>query len=207
MASTAQSGPSPETRQSNFEQGVAISLHLWLSLTIAVQNNWGGPDSADKRDWLAGVVSDMYPSFPSIAKLQAQGKKIPDDPTLEDVEETLVQVMWDEFEAHVDDESERQVAERIVKCHTACVEGDFSLIEELRSRWLDTKGKKIVVAEKVAADQDTDWEDDDEDDDGDDDVEMGGTGEDAPGLVAVVKEKPAPEIDEDGFEKVVRRKR
>ncbi|KAI1309266.1 Pre-rRNA-processing protein TSR2-domain-containing protein [Xylaria venustula] len=219
MASSSTEGPSPESRQQQFEQGVAISLHLWQSLTIAVQNNWGGPDSSDKRDWLAGVIVDMFPSFVDLAtaaatptnpaaqnSTQPQAKKLPEEPIVDEVEETLLQVMFDEFEANVDDQSEAEVADRIMKCRSQCAEGNFTLVEELRARWLDTKGKKVVAQAAADPDQDTDWEsgsDDDEDDD-DNDVEM----DDAPALVPVApKEKPQPEIDEDGFEKVTRKKR
>ncbi|GAW13872.1 hypothetical protein ANO14919_032630 [Xylariales sp. No.14919] len=223
MAFISMGGPSPETRQQQFEQSVAISLHLWQSLTIAVQNNWGGPDSSDKRDWLAGVIVDMFPSFVELAAVaiastantpsqngtKSQSKKLPDEPIVEDVEETLLQVMFDEFEANVDDQSEAEVADRIMKCRAQCAVGDFALVEELRARWLETKGKKVVAQAAADQDQDTDWEsgsDDDEDDDenGDPDVDMN----DAPALVPVApREKPQPEIDEDGFEKVSRRKR
>ncbi|KAI1758070.1 Pre-rRNA-processing protein TSR2-domain-containing protein [Xylaria castorea] len=220
-SSSSAEGPSPEIRQQQFEQSVAISLHLWQSLTIAVQNNWGGPDSSDKRDWLAGVIVDLFPSFVDLAaasattnapsqssSTQPQSKKLPDEPVAEDVEETLLQVMFDEFEANVDDQSEAEVADRIMKCRTQCAAGHFALVEELRARWLDTKGKKVVAQAAADPDQDTDWEsgsdDDDDDESGNADVDM----DDAPALVSVApKEKPQPEIDEDGFEKVLRRKR
>ncbi|KAI1112215.1 Pre-rRNA-processing protein TSR2-domain-containing protein [Nemania sp. NC0429] len=231
MASSSAEGPSPETRQQQFEQGVAISLHLWQSLTIAVQNNWGGPDSSDKRDWLAGVIVDMFPSFVDLAAAAATippttngpsqnnantntttttttKKQLPDEPIAEDIEETLLQVMFDEFEANVDDQSEAQVADRIMKCRAQCAVGDFALVGELRARWLEAKGKKVVAQVAADQDQDTDWDsgsdDDDDDNDGDGDVDM----DDAPALVPVApKQKPQPEIDEDGFETVSRRRR
>ncbi len=196
-----------------------------------MQNNWGGPDSSDKRDWLAGVIVDMFPSFVDLAGAAAaaaaaataastanppsqnnpkpQGKKLPDEPVTEDIEETLLQVMFDEFEANVDDQSEAEVADRIMKCRTQCAVGNFALVEELRARWLDTKGKKVVAQVAADPDQDTDWEsgsddEDDDDENGNDDIDM----DDAPALVPVApKEKPQPDIDEDGFEKVSRRRR
>ncbi|KAI1163963.1 hypothetical protein F5B18DRAFT_617130 [Nemania serpens] len=137
-------------------------------------------------------------------------KQLPEEPIAEDVEEMLLQVMFDEFEANVDDQSEAQVADRIMKCRTRCAVGDFALVEELRARWLETKGKKVVAQVAADQDQDTDWDsesDDDDDDDGngDGDVDM----DDAPALVpaAAPKQKPQPEIDEDGFETVSRRRR
>ncbi|KAI1079952.1 pre-rRNA-processing protein TSR2 [Whalleya microplaca] len=224
-SSPSQAEPSPETRQAQFEQGVAISLHLWLSLTIAVQNNWGGPSSADKRDWFAGAVADMFPSFVELSRVapppnpqsqtatqtatQTRTPKPKPEPQVEDVEATLLQVMWDEFEANVDDESEREVAARVVALRAQCAAGRFDGVEDLRRRWLATRGKTVQVEERAGGDQETDWEsaddddDDDDDEDGGEDVEMG----DAPALVAVAREKPPIEVDEDGFTKVTRKKR
>ena len=192
-----------------------------------MQNHWGGPDSSDKRDWLAGVVVDMFPSFVDLAAAESaatstptsstnnntaaqnstKAGKLPEEPIAEEIEETLLQVMFDEFEANVDDQSEAEVADRIMKCRTQCAAGNFTLVEELRARWLDAKGKKIVAQAAADPDQETDSEsgsDDDEDDDGNNDVDM----DDAPALVPVApREKSQPEIDEDGFETVSRRRR
>ncbi|KAL7622364.1 rRNA accumulation- protein [Parahypoxylon ruwenzoriense] len=211
MASSSQAEPSPETRQLQFEQGVAISLHLWLSLTVAVQNSLGGPSSEDKRDWFAGAVVEMFPSFVDLAKPPRKpSQKPPQEPDGDDVEATLLQVMWDEFETNVDDESEIEVADRILKVRTQCASGNFDMVEDLRRRWLATKGKTVTV-QVADGDQETDWEsaDDDDDDDDDDDGEDEGDVEmsEAPALVAVPKERPPPEVDEDGFTKVTRKKR
>ncbi|KAI5866099.1 pre-rRNA-processing protein TSR2 [Durotheca rogersii] len=228
-SSSVQAGPSPETRQLQFEQGVAISLHLWLSLTVAVQNNLGGPASADKRDWFAGAVVEMFPSFVDLAQASqppqpqppssstarqpplpppssAQKKGPPRDPEAEDVEATLLQVMWDEFETNVDDESEVEVADRILRVRAQCAAGRFDLVEDLRRRWLATRGKSVAVQVTDGGDQETDWEsadDDDDDDDDGEDIEMS----EAPPLVAVPRERTPPEVDGDGFTKVTRKKR
>ena len=39
-------------------------LSNWSALCLAVQNSWGGPESAEKRDWFAGAVSDLIASKP-----------------------------------------------------------------------------------------------------------------------------------------------
>ncbi|KAI1769420.1 pre-rRNA-processing protein TSR2 [Hypoxylon sp. FL1150] len=211
MASS-QADPSPETRQEQFEQGVAISLHLWLSLTVAVQSNLGGPSSEDKRDWFAGAVVDMFPSFVDLAKPRepsSQKEPVPRDPEADDVEATLLQVMWDEFETNVDDDSEVEVAERIMKARAQCAAGSFEFVEDLRRRWLATKGKTVHVQVADGGDQETDWESDDDDDDDDEGSEEDGDVQmdEAPALVAAPKERPPREVDEDGFTKVTRKKR
>ncbi|KAJ1338371.1 pre-rRNA-processing protein TSR2 [Microdochium nivale] len=223
MASTE---PSPEVRQNNFEQGVAMTLHLWPALSLAVQNNWGDGDAADKRDWLAGVIVDMFPSFidlakkpstststttststsatPAAAKSQsAVAAAVQEEPDLEDIETTLLQVMLDEFDVNVDDDTGFETAETVMRVRAQCAKGNFDEANSLRRRWEAGKGKKIVMQQAADQDQDTDWEsDDDDDDDGDSDVDMS----EAPALARVPKEKAEPEVDDDGFTKVTRKR-
>ncbi|KAM5346615.1 hypothetical protein ACJ41O_009620 [Fusarium nematophilum] len=209
MASSeaAQLPPAAE-RQSEFEQAVAYALHLWPALTLSVQNNWGGPDSADKRDWFAGAVVELFPEFTDTPPAQAnKNASAPEEPELEDVETVLLQVMIDEFEVNVDDDSGTEVAGNIIRARAGCAIGKFEEVQALRTRWMNRKGTKVDALFKKAddADQDTDWESDDsdEDDEGGADVEM----DEAPPLVSVPKEKPQPEVDEDGFTMVTKKKR
>ncbi|RSL49082.1 hypothetical protein CEP53_009286 [Fusarium sp. AF-6] len=209
MASSepAQLPPAAE-RQSEFEQAVAYALHLWPALTLSVQNGWGGPDSADKRDWFAGAVVDLFPEFTDAPPAQNdKNAKVPEEPDLEDVETVLLQVMVDEFEVNVDDDSGTEVASNIIRARMGCAVGKFDDVQALRTRWLNLKGTKVDQMFKKAedADQDTDWEsdDDDEDDEGGADVEM----DEAPALVSAPKEKPQPQVDEDGFTMVTKKKR
>ena len=49
----------------------------------------------------------MFPSFVDLAKPRKPSQKQPPhEPDTEDIEATLLQVMWDEFETNVDDDSE-----------------------------------------------------------------------------------------------------
>ncbi|KAL1871185.1 hypothetical protein VTK73DRAFT_2236 [Phialemonium thermophilum] len=196
---------SPATRQSNFEQGVALALHLWPDLTLAVQNHWGGPDSEDKRDWFAGAVVDLFPdlSKPSTAAAPSQ-----DEPDTAYVEEFLLQVMVDEFEVNVDDDSSLEVAEQIIRVRNGCVNGNFEEVDTLRRRFESRKGSKVSFQkgedeEVEASDWDTDEEEDGDDDASDGDVEMG----DAPPREPAKKERQEPHVDEDGFTTVTRKKR
>jgi pre-rRNA-processing protein TSR2 len=230
--------PTPDQRQHAFEQSVATALHLWPALTLAVQSGWGGPDSADKRAWFAGALVDAFPTIPAhlLARQrpsqQQQQQQQPttttttrnnnndqennedDDnqvPDEEYVEIMLLQVMQDEFEVTVEDDSAADVAERIVRLWGKCLAGDLSEAEQLVERWQSSRGKGAAAAAAgqftrgTDPDQEVDgdeWEDDDDDDEDEDDV-MG----EAPALVEASKEKPPPEVDEDGFTKVTRRKR
>lgn len=131
----------------------------------------------------------------------------------EDLEDVLVQVMNDEFDVVVDDESAAGVAGMIVGLREKVARGDFGEVREL---WRDWEGKKAgkgmgnfrgvgdVEPELDGDEGEEDSEDDDEDGDGD--AEMG----DAPGLVSVAsrpRERVEPEVDEDGFTKVAGRKK
>lgn len=183
--------------QAKFEIGIALALHSWPALTIAVQNQWGGHNSADKRDWLAGAIAQLFESNP-----ETDG---------EDVADVLLQVMEDEFEAVVEDDSEIPVAATIMKIRVETSEGNFSTVNQMYEKW-EEKGDAEAPAVKVQSQSDdedsVDGEDWDEDGDGDGygDTEMA----DAPavaGNAAPKKEKPPPEVDEDGFTKVVGKKR
>lgn len=211
---------SPATRQSNFEQGVGFSLHLWPALALAVQNSWGGPDSSDKRDWFAGAVVELFPDLVDLAKPpRPNHKPAPrQEPELEDVETTLLQVMLDEFDVNVDDDSGFEVAQQIVRLRTQCAKGQFDEVDGLRRRWQGSKGQKVAIKEAVEADQDTDWEsadeeDGDDDDEDDDDYSHNHSQgrdvdtDEAPPLAQIPRDKPSLEVDEDGFTKVTRKKR
>lgn len=211
------------TCQTQFEQGVAIALHLWPALSLAVQNNWGGPDSADKRDWFAGAIVDLFPDLNKVLAPQqsaeqqqqqtAQKKTTNNDdheeateePDQLDIETVLLQVMLDEFEVNVDDDSAFEVAEQILRVRLGCLKGKFDEVDALRRRFEGKSGGKNVVFKKAEdQDDDTDWDTDDDEEDGDSDEEMG----EAPALVPTQpKEKVEPEVDEDGFTKVVGKKR
>jgi pre-rRNA-processing protein TSR2 len=112
--------------------------------------------------------------------------------------------MLDEFEVNVDDESGFEVAEQIVRLRKNCGKGDFEEVQEMKRRW-DSKGGKQDVGkmfEKRERNEEDDETDGSEDED-DEDVEM----DEAPELVTVRKEPVVPEVDEDGFTKVTKKKR
>lgn len=177
-----------------------------------MQNNWGGPDSADKRDWFAGQVVEQFPSFASSASTAStstttngskaqQEASADEEPDAEYIEELLLQVMLDEFEVNVDDESGFDVATDIVRLRTQCGKGNFEEVDRLLARWESRKGAKVVMKQGEDQDNDTDW--DDTDGEEDDDEEM----DEAPALVAAPKkEKKEPEVDEDGFTMVSKKR-
>ena len=184
-----------ETKRAKFDLAISLCLAFWPTLTDAVNNEWGGPDSADKRDWLAGVISDLFP-----ADSPANGADEADDI---DIANVLLQVMQDEFELDVQDESDLVVARQIMQLKQECDEGNFSNVDALYATWQQkqSRGGDKRKVQVVEGDQDTDASEEEEDDG---DVEM----DEAPSLVPAPKPRTEPEIDEEGFTKVVgRRKR
>lgn len=175
--------------QSTFDSGIWYTLSLWPALSVAVSNNWGGPDSAGKRDWFAGAVSDLFDERP--------------DTDVLDLESVLLQVMQDEFDVNVEDESEIPVAAEIMKLRKEIFdEGNMAGVEDVKSRFEARGGRtesvNVIDNRKDEAGDDIESSDDEEDED----VEMGEAS--APQLV---RAKPEPEIDEDGFQTVVGKKR
>ncbi|KAG6036825.1 hypothetical protein E4U41_005481 [Claviceps citrina] len=202
--------PTAAERQSNFEQAVAYSLHLWPALTLAVQNGWGGPDSVDKRDWFAGATVDLFPAFTDAA--QGRQTSNAEEPDLEYVETFLLQVMIDEFDVNTDDDSGLEVAGNIIRARAQCAIGQFDEVKKLAERFRNLTGSNVAKMFKQAddADQETDWEsedDEDEDGDGDGDEDVKGRADVDMADALAPRAKPAPEVDEDGFTKVTNKRR
>lgn len=183
--------------QAKFDLSIALALSAWPALTLAVQSSWGGPESSAKRDWFAGAISDLIAATP--------------DADVDFLEEFLLQVMNDEFDAVLEDGSAEEVAIRILALQKSTSQGNFEVVNEMFKFWeeRESRGESVKFLEGVEEQDETDSDSDDmdqeEEDEGNDeaDVEM----EDAPELVKIPKEKPSPEVDEDGFTKVITRKK
>lgn len=105
-------------------------------------------------------------------------------------------MMLDEFEVAVDDDSAYDVAERIMRIRTQCERGDFKEVVEMREEWQRRGGREMGVSGLRVEEESGEEESEEEED-----VEMG-EAETAP------RERREPEIDEEGFQTVVgRRKR
>jgi pre-rRNA-processing protein TSR2 len=166
--------------------GISLILANWQALTVAVQNDWGGNESSDKRDWFAGAISELF-----IANPATDGQ---------DVEDVLVQVMEDEFEVELDDDSEVMIAAGIMQIREETRDGFFGTVDKLWEQWNSRKPQVVKAVQAGPASESGDSIDDEDDED--EDVEMA----DAP-APARTREKIAPEIDEDGFTKVVSKKK
>ncbi|PYH85028.1 hypothetical protein BO82DRAFT_351388 [Aspergillus uvarum CBS 121591] len=189
--STQPTTPATPPAGTNYlDLGITLALHNWPALTLAVQSLWGGPTSADKRDWLCGAISEMLATRPETDSY--------------DLEDVLVQVMTDEFDVDVDDESAAAVADQIMEMKAQTERGEYAGIQHMWEVYQRKGGETAVAGIQRAAGAagEDDSEDDEEDEEMDVDMD-----DDAPALVRAPREKVEPEVDDDGFTTVVSKKR
>ncbi|KAI0059364.1 hypothetical protein BV25DRAFT_1829163 [Artomyces pyxidatus] len=177
MATATPSTPVPSQTSLLFARAVISRLALWPAMRVAVDNQWGGPDSAAKRTWLASLLVDAFET---------------EDPTpdAEYVALALLQAMEDEFDAVLEDGSADAVARDVVQLWGAAAAGNVQEIASWEARAEGVRGKKVQV-EIVQGDEE-EWEDEGESESDDE----------APQLVgqpASSSTKPEPVVDEDGF--------
>lgn len=181
--------------QAVVDLSIALTLSTWSVLTLAVQNSWGGPQSSEKRDWLAGAISDLLEATP--------------DADVEYIEEFILQVMNDEFEVNVEDGSCGEIAAKILGLRKLISRGDFSLVDEMYTRWQENqkKGERAIDFQYVKGADDeeyTDWDSvDEEEDSTDEDVDTS----QAQMIAKASKEKAKPLVDDDGFIEVMGKRR
>lgn len=181
--------PDPK-QQARFELGISMLVYSWDALDIAVINQWGGVESAEKRDWITGVIVDLF-----------KNNKIVDSPL---IEETLLYAMLDEFDTHVDDGSAQPIANSMIILYDECRQLNYSRVEDLYTKWLERQKKGVnkeryIQINEVVSDSEEEDEDDEDDEEGMDiDMEQESV-EKAP--------KNEPIIDDDGFELVQKKGR
>jgi pre-rRNA-processing protein TSR2 len=117
----------------------------------------------------------------------------------------LLQVLEDEFGVRLEDETEITVAREIMAIRKEVGEGNTATVDALQKKWEERQGKEVATGSVSVreSNQEGEWDSvDEESDEDDEDVEMG----DAPALVPA-KPKPEPEVDEEGFTKVIGKKK
>ncbi|KAH8711881.1 hypothetical protein GQ44DRAFT_762948 [Phaeosphaeriaceae sp. PMI808] len=143
----------------------------------------GGPDSSDKRDWLAGQISQLFADESST--------------DTEDVEVMLLQVLEDEFGVRLEDETEVGVAREIMLLRKEIGEGKTDTVDRLQKKWDARQGKEIDTGSVSVkeSDQDAEWDSVDEES-GEEDQDVGMA--EAPSL-APARARVEAEVDEEGF--------
>lgn len=131
----------PSTQQVLFARAVIHTFRLWASLQLAIQSEWGGPESQDKADFLVSHICDTYGGIsgattlrpdlePTTAHLNPAGgagsssalalpprPAPPASPDEDDLAQTLETYVSDEFDARFEDDSCDYVAQRIAGLH------------------------------------------------------------------------------------------
>ena len=131
------------------------------------------------------------------------------------MEEFLLQVMADEFECNLEDESEVIVAREMMRCRRELVQGKTERVDRMYEEWKERQASKggpegsgLQIVEHVHVKRDGGVDDDEDDDDEEDseedvDVEMG----DAAEGNSTSRPRLEPEVDGEGFTKVVGKRR
>ncbi|CCU97855.1 unnamed protein product [Malassezia sympodialis ATCC 42132] len=180
-APPADAAPTPEQLQ--FARAVFILLEMWPALRQAVIEGWGGPESEEKKSFLLSHLCDEYGNGGASTK-----------PDVDDLTELIEGYVMEEYACELEDDSAQWVAMHICLAHASIFEqgkGD-EILAEYEASYARTGSHKLVAQTR-----------DDIHDASDEDTESDVPAP-APGAP---KEKPAPEIDEDGFETVAPRRR
>jgi len=184
-----------------FARGVIARLSIWETLTLAVQESWGGPGAKEKRTWMAGVLVDLF------EEKQAKNTNA-SSPDPDDVEDMLLQIMADEFEVHVEDGTAEHLGKDLIHLWVVIMgqpentSSGEKMVQEWEARAERTKGRKIHVEIQDTPEEEGEWEDDD----GEEEDEQMEESEEAPPLIDHTKGSKEPEVDEDGFTMVKRRR-
>lgn len=182
-------------------------------MRLAVSEQWGGPDSADKRDFLLSHLCDQYGNPGSAF-----------EPDLDDLADILEGYMIDEYEARLEDGSPDWVAGRIVGLHRVIFAPgeDFAraqaAVSELEKAYEELKGKKAAFEQGANQDGEVEGSEDEEMQEARSMAQQHGgvTEADRQGArvgleqdqARAAREQPqGPIVDEDGFETVVSRRR
>ena len=199
-----------------FARGVVAILDLWPALTIAVAEQWGGPESAAKKTWIASSIIDEWeqrtsylPRAPgSTEPLQVDPKEA-NDPALDldDLGDFINQMMSDEFEANIEDGSIDAVSTDIIRLWHDVLDppGNItpeSIVTAFEERVAEARKKGIKAsrgadpAEADPADADPADYDDESGSESDEGMDV----DEAPQLVSrEPKERQEPIVDDDGF--------
>ncbi|KAI1315519.1 hypothetical protein EDD11_000700 [Mortierella claussenii] len=186
----------PHPNQVAFKEGVEYLFHSWTALKLAVDGEWGGHDSVEKRDWFIDTIVDYF---------SRNGKNV----DTFDLEDILIQIMNDEFSIMLEDHSEQHIAKVLEQLFLECTHGKYDLVQTLKQDSQKVSGAlKGSKSQKNGDDDDEDDSSDEEDAEdngtsGDMDVEMEAESSGA----SARREKVEPIIDEDGFETVVKKGR
>lgn len=183
---------SPEAK-AGFEEGVGLIFSQWTALCLAVEQQWGGPDSEAKADYL---IDDVVQWF--------YKKK---EHYVDDLEMELVDGLLEDFQLEAEDGSPRQVATSLIALYQACCHNDAGPLQQLRQQYT-AGGSGAAGSRPVTGGADAEGSSSSDEDDMDEDMQ------EAPAAVPMsaaaaagaAQPRPGPIVDDDGFELVQTRR-
>jgi pre-rRNA-processing protein TSR2 len=169
-------------------RAVPVVFGEWTCLKLAVENEWGGPATREKA---LGLLQRIMDGLAGSAEVHR-----------DEVESLLEAALIDDFSIEAEDESCKEVAQILFMLHYEARQGQTTTAEALIQRatargtasWVD------VAPPRAARKDDSSDEDisDDEEGDGSAPMDMEGGGGSS--------RRAPPEVDEDGFQTVARRR-
>lgn len=179
-------------------------------MRLAISEEWGGPESAEKRDFLISHICDTYSNEAAAAADSSQISPVV-VPDIDDLAETLEMYFADEYESRIEDGSADWVAGRIVQLHKV-IYADFpataqslanaqSEVDKLYQAAVQLRGQKVSV--QRTSEQDEEGESASESErDGDEAMQI-----DDAQAEQTRQQRQEPIVDEEGFTTVVKGKR
>ena len=104
----------PDEHAAAFCEGLAGILNRWTALQLAVLNEWGGAESAQKATAMLEELEHWF--------LRRRAGKY-----AEDLEELLVEILGDDFCVQCEDGSPREVAKIACEMYEQVAEGNYAL--------------------------------------------------------------------------------
>ncbi|XP_058147048.1 pre-rRNA-processing protein TSR2 homolog [Dasypus novemcinctus] len=131
-----------EDSRALFGAGVRAALEAWPALQIAVENGFGGAHSLEKAEWLGNAVEEY---FIRNADLE-----------LDEVEDFLGELMTNEFDTIVEDESLPQVSQQLQTMFHHFQRGDGAALREMASHIIQRKCRVSATALPTTRETDED---------------------------------------------------
>ncbi|XP_048533324.1 pre-rRNA-processing protein TSR2-like [Triticum urartu] len=144
-ASTSGGGSLPPQAAAALQEGIGLVFGRWTALQMAVENEWGGPDSRAKADQLAASILSWFTN--------SKGPYY-----YEDLEDMMFDRIYKSLNSNFADGSIREVAEQFFIMHEECLENNFSSIEKLRNT--RPQGNLVSQSRQMVTEEDDDSSDD-----------------------------------------------
>ncbi|ORZ39199.1 Pre-rRNA-processing protein TSR2-domain-containing protein [Catenaria anguillulae PL171] len=177
-----------QDQSTNLHAGVTLMLTNWYALRAAVEHGWGGHETEAKAQWFLDTIAEY---------LISDGHKIDE----EDLADVLEDIMSEEFQTLLEDNSGYVMAKMLYALYLECVKGDYSRVAKLREQFPNTR-LPAVVGGGDGGDSSDEGEQGEE---GDTALQAAAAAQGQDGdAMDVDQQEPEPEqrgpvVDEDGF--------